>query len=47
MAKDSAKKVMSTRPAAKEGGKMKILRSKITKATLRGMGSRKNVMQIF
>jgi hypothetical protein len=46
MAKSSAKKVMSTRPLAKEGGKINILRSKITKAKLRGMGSRKNAMQI-
>ena len=50
MAKAS-KKEISTRPAAKENdkmeqGKMRILRTKLTKADLRRMGSRKNVMQI-
>ncbi len=41
----SSKQEISTRPARKTG-EMKILRSKLTKAALRGMGSRKNVMQI-
>ena len=51
MAKHSAKNIASTRPStqppAEEGvGKMKVLRSKLTKEKLRAMGSRKNVMQI-
>jgi len=40
-------KVASTRPTGQpESGNMKLLRSKMTKEKLRGMGSRKNVMQI-
>ena len=44
---NNPKKVVSTQPAVQqEMGKMKPLRSKMTKEKLRGMGSRKNVMQI-
>ena len=44
---NEAKKVASTRPVAKqESGKMKVLRSKVTKERLRAIGARKNVMQI-
>jgi len=44
---NNPKKVTSTRPAVQpEAGKMKVLRSKMTKEKLCGMGSRKNVMQI-
>ena len=51
MAKHSAKNIATTRPpggsSADEGvGKMRVLRSKLTKEKLRAMGSRKNVMQI-
>jgi len=44
---NNPKQVVSPRPAVQqEMGKMKILRSKMTKEKLRAMGSRKNVMQI-
>ena len=45
--KNNTKKVASPRPSAQQGtSKMKVLRSKMTKEKLCGMGSRKSVMQI-